>query len=201
MSLPVSGLSAHPHAWIDVTVGVLFDESGAVGGIRETWLFDDYYTAFVLAELSAGEGGMPAQADIDALMRENMKNLKEYDYFTKIHRGDDTVAFAPVTEMSSTLEGSRLSMTFVIPFESKADPTGSGLTYSIYDPTYYIEMLHAEVERPIRLENAPAGCTYRLIDPIPTMEALSLASALDRSQTAEDGFGAQFAERAEIRCP
>jgi ABC-type uncharacterized transport system substrate-binding protein len=201
MCLPVSGLSAHPHAWIDVTVDLLFDASGSVTGIRETWLFDDYYTAFVLEELSVGEGGRLAQADIDGLMRENMKNLKEYDYFTKVYRGDGSVPFAPVTEMSSSLEGNRLSMTFVIPFESKIDPATSGVTYSIYDPTYYIEMLHAEVDDPVRLENAPAGCTYRLIDPIPTMEALSLAATLDRTQRASDSLGAQFAERVEIRCP
>jgi len=201
LSLQISGLSAHPHAWIDVTVDVLFDETGSVTGIREAWLFDDYYTAFVLEELSQGEDGEPSQADIDGLMRANMENLKEYDYFTKIHRADEAVSFGPVAEMASSLEGSRLSMTFVLPFESKIDPAASGLTYAIYDPTYYVELLHAEVEDPIRLESAPPGCTVQLIDPIPSMEALSLAAALDRSQRAEDGFGAQFAERVDIRCP
>ena len=61
-------------------------------------------------------------------------------------------------------------------------------------------MLHAEVDDPIRLESAPAGCTFRLIDPIPSMEALSLAAALDRTQRASDSLGAQFAERVEIQC-
>src|SRR3546814_462775 len=145
--------------------------------------------------------GRPSQDEIDTLLRENMKNLEPYTYFTKVERDGEDVAFGSVTDMSSALHGQRLGMTFVLPFESPIDLKGSSFVYAIYDPTYYIEMLHADSDDAIRLDAAPAGCAHRLIEPNPSMESLALAAALDRTQTAGDGLGALFAERVAVQCP
>lgn len=72
---------AHPHAWIDVAVRVVFDSSGNAIGLRQIWLFDELYTAFAMEGL-AKKGSKPMQADIDALMHRNMKNLADFSYFT-----------------------------------------------------------------------------------------------------------------------
>lgn len=198
---PVRPAVAHPHAWIDVTVQILFDESGRVTGLREHWLFDPYYTTFATAGLGKTSGGKPSQDEIDALMHGNMNSLNDYGYFTKVEHGSTDVLFAPVTEISSAFLGERLGMTFVLPFKSPIDLKGSSFMYAIFDPTYYIEMLHAESDDAIRLEAAPADCTHRLIEPNPTMESVALAAALDRTQTAGDGLGALFAERVAVQCP
>lgn len=199
-AVPVKRADAHPHAWIDVTVQVLFNDAGEVTGLRETWLFDEYYTAFAMEGLGRS-GARPSQSDIDALLRENMNRLADYSYFTRVESDGATVAFASVTPMSSTLRGARLEMSFVLPFKEPVDMAGANFEYAIYDPTYYIEMLHAESSDAIRLAGAPTDCEHRLIEPTPTMEAVMLAQALDRTETASDGLGATFAERVKVRCP
>jgi len=194
---PIQIAKAHPHGWIEITVEVLFDEIGRVTGLRENWLFDEAYTAFAVEEL----GGSPSQQDIDALLGGIIRNLEEYAYFTKVKYNGEEVAFAPVTEASSALRGQRLDMTFLLRFEAPLDLKGSRLLYAIFDPTYYIEILHSESEDAVRLEAAPAGCTHHMIEPNPAMEAVALAAALDRTQTAGDGLGSLFAEWVEIECP
>ena len=48
---------AHPHAWIDVKLEILFDTAGNIMGLRETWLFDEFYTEFALQDFGVGKDG------------------------------------------------------------------------------------------------------------------------------------------------
>lgn len=192
--------TAHPHTWIDVSIDVLFDESGNVTGLREYWLFDVLYTAYVVKVLGGGPGDKPLQEHIDGVLRENMKNLREQSYFTRVEQDGNEVAFSDVTEMSSSLQGRRLAMEFVLPFAAPVDPSDGAFTYAVFDPTYYIEMLHSDTGEAIRLEGAPAGCTYALAEPNPTAEAVALAASLDRTESAGDGLGILFAEHVEVGC-
>ena len=84
--------------------------------------------------------------------------------------------------------------------EAPVAPTGGGITYSIYDPTYYIDLLHARDPGAIRLADAPAACRQRLVAPNPSFEAVSLAAAADRTQSLGEGIGALFAESVVIAC-
>ena len=191
---------AHPHVWIDVSVEVVFDQ-GKVTGLRETWLFDDYYTAYATEDMDEDGDGKPDAHRLRALLEENMSNLAEYNYFTQVTSGSGDVAFGKITEMSSQMNGARLEMTFLLPLAAPLDVHKPGMVYGIFDPTYYIEMLHAEKPDAIRLTAAPAGCSKQLEKPKPTMEATMLAASLDRLQTASNGLGALFAERVTIQCP
>ena len=79
-ALAASGLfapsaSAHPHSWIDLRSEAVFDDQGRLAALHETWLFDEYYTAFVIKHSLKGKGdgkGKTTQADIDALTRKNI---------------------------------------------------------------------------------------------------------------------------------
>lgn len=183
--------AAHPHAWIDISVEVLFDSSGRVTGLRESWLFDEFYTADTV-----NGGGAKKMA---ALTTKILHNLKEYGYFTRIRLGDKLLTLAEPSEKSARMEGNRLQMMFVAPLAEAVRPT-EPLTYAVFDPTYYIEMLHAETSDAIRLVGAPAGCHAQLLPPKPDPKAVVVASALDRTQQGSDGLGAHFAETVEVRC-
>ncbi|MCB2100710.1 MAG: DUF1007 family protein [Rhodobacterales bacterium] len=200
LGLPVAQPRAHPHAWIDVTVRVLFNGDGRVTGLRETWRFDAAYTAFAMAGLGKA-GAAPAQADIDAVMHENLSGLASYGYFTKVGQGDAAVPTGAATAAASVLRGRRLEMTFTLPLARPVDPAAGPLDYAIYDPSYYVEMLHAEAEDAVVLDGAPAGCTFHITLPRPSLETIAQAAALDRTQKASDGLGAVFAERVAVRCP
>jgi ABC-type uncharacterized transport system substrate-binding protein len=185
-------VAAHPHAWIDISVEVLFDASGRVTALRENWLFDEFYTAETVQK---GE-----RAKMDALTTRILRNLKEYGYFTRVEANGRPVALKVPVESSSRMEGIRLRMSFTALLAEPVAPASAPLTYAVFDPTYYIEMLHEETADAIRLVNAPPQCRFRMLPPQPDPKAVAVASALDRTQSGGDGLGAFFAEKVEVRC-
>ncbi|USG63111.1 DUF1007 family protein [Sneathiella marina] len=198
---PLRPVAAHPHVWTDMTVEVLFDEKGGVTGLRQIWLFDDYYTAYAIEGTDLDGDGKPDPAKLDEIMKVNMEQLREYGYFTDAAFNNEPLKLKPVTEMSTRMRGNRLEMSFVTAFETPVASAAKGFTYAIYDPTYYVEMLHAETDNPVVLTGAPAGCTYRLIPPNPDPSAVAQAAMLDASVRGETGLGAFFAERVSLTCP
>jgi len=192
--------AAHPHGWIDIEVEVLFDADGRATGLWQTWLFDEGYSAFVTEGTMTDPDGRPLQELLDELLAENMTNLQAYDYFTQVKQDGNRIRFGPVTEMSTRMIGDRLETRFLLPFATPVSPRESELTYSVYDPTYFIEMLHAEIEDPVRLAGAPPACGHRLIAPRPTAEQVARAAMLDITQSSDDGLGILFAETVRITC-
>ena len=192
--------AAHPHAWIDVKVKVLFDDKGRIFALEETWIFDPLYTAFSLEGVKRDKAGSPDPRAIDALMQENMKNIKEYDYLTEVESNGASARFSGVRDIKSGYADKRLRLTFTLLLETPVAATEAPVQYAVFDPTYYIEMLHVEGGGAIELSGAGADCRFRLVPPQPTAEAVGLAAALDRTQTAGNGLGKLFAERVSIRC-
>lgn len=191
---------AHPHVWIDVQVRVLFDAEGRAVALEETWLFDDLYSVYATEGTDKDGDGEPDQAFLEAVMAENMKNLAAYGYFTEIKSGETPVKTDDATDMSTRMRDKRLEMAFRLPFETPVSVTDMPLGYAIFDPTYYIEMVHAEVPDPIVLDGAPAGCRAELKQPNPDPEQIVLAASLDRTETAGDTLGKFFAETVRVTC-
>lgn len=192
--------TAHPHAWIDVKVKVLFDDKHRLYALEETWFFDPLYTAFSLDGLKRGPDGAPDPKAIDALMHENMKNIKVYHYLTEVEQGDAKATFSGVRDVRGSLHDKRLLLTFTLLLDTPVDAAKGPIDYAVFDPTYYIEMLHVEGGHAIELSGAAPGCSYRLIPPNPNPDAVGLAASLDRTQSSGDGLGKFFAERVTIRC-
>lgn len=192
--------NAHPHAWIDVKVKVLFDDRGHIFGLEETWVFDPLYTAFALEDPKRPKDAVPDQAAIDAISKENLKNIGEYNYLTLVESGGDKARFASTRDLTSGYEDNRLWMRFTLLLETPLDPTVSPVDYLVFDPTYYIEMLHAEGGGAITLAGAGADCKYALKAPNPDPNAVALAASLDKTQSAGNELGQLFAERVTIRC-
>lgn len=189
---------AHPHAFIDIRIVVLFDEDGRAVGLRQHWLFDPFYTAFAVEGLPQNDSGGPRADVLAELMEVNMGNLKPYDYFTRVEANGSAMPFAGVSELSTGMRDGRLEMSFLLSF---AAPTAApSLRYAVFDPTYYIEVLHAEADDAIRLVDAPAGCSSRLQPPAPNPEMVALAYSLDRTESAGDTLGRHFAEWVTVAC-
>jgi ABC-type uncharacterized transport system substrate-binding protein len=184
--------AAHPHAFIDITVEVQFDDAGRVTALKQSWLFDEFYTADTVQK---GE-----QKKMDALMTRILGNLKEYGYFTRVRAAGRPVALAEPTGRSARMDGHRLRMGFTTPLAEPVAVGAKPLTYSVYDPFYYIEMLHAQSDDAIRLHGAPPNCRAKLLPLAPDPKVVAKAAALDRTQTSDNGLGAQFAETVEITC-
>lgn len=181
--------AAHPHAWIDVSVEVRFDPAGRVTALRQTWLFDEFYTADTVQK---GE-----RDKMDRLVTRILGNLREYGYFTVVKAGGQAIPLNGPVDHSARMEGHRLSMTFTVPL---AQAVPAPLAYSVFDPFYFIEMLHAERPDAIRLADAPAGCRSHLIPAKPDPKMVAKAAAIDRGGSGGNTLGVLFAETVEIRC-
>ncbi|MBM3524077.1 MAG: DUF1007 family protein, partial [Alphaproteobacteria bacterium] len=137
---------------------------------------------------------------VPSVAAEMMKNLREHDYFTRVERGGTRLALAPVASHGGRIRDARLVVTFELPLAEPAEARGSAVVYAIYDPTYFIEILHASGGKSVRLADAPAGCAARLRPPAPPADLRARALALDRNQSGGDGLGVEFAEKVTIRC-
>ncbi|MEM7405929.1 MAG: DUF1007 family protein [Pseudomonadota bacterium] len=189
---------AHPHAWIDLRSAVLIDSSGRVTGLEQEWLFDEFYTLFV-TEDAVRSPGKPADA-LNALVSDTLKNLRDYDYFTEARAGGSQVSIDTVREFDVELRSGRLWIRFVVPFVTPVEPTVQAFAFSVFDPTYYIEMRHVGEDSVAVRGTGGDGCVSRLISPKPTAQAVFLARAMDRNATPDATLGRVFAERIEVTC-
>ena len=193
-----SPAQAHPHAWIDLRSQVLLDDEGRVRALELIWLFDDYYTVMVAEEL--GSSAPPTKEYLEGISKRNLTNLREYDYFTKITFNGEPQGIADVTRYDTEVYSGRLWMRFEVPLEQPIDPKAGEVAFSVYDPTYWIEILHLEAE-PVVFSGAGAeGCLGKIIQPKPTFEQVALANALDTDETAGEGLGELFAEKVVVKC-
>lgn len=190
----VPGASAHPHAWIDLRSAIVMSASGRVVAIEQEWLFDPLYTSLI----TDARGTAPAalQAEASAIV----ERLREHRYFTEIRIDGERVTPGRVQEFEGGLQSGRYRLRFVVPLETRPDPTRQTLSYAVFDPTYYIEILHLEKDI-IEFRGSKAGsCLGRIVPPSPSMEAIIRARAVDVDARPDDSLGALFAEQVTIRC-
>lgn len=191
---------AHPHVYADIRVQVQFDEMGQVYAIDQHWLFDEFYSVFVTSGAGQNSDGTPDQKALDEVLAENMSHLEAYHYFTKVMSGDARIATEKAINAKTRVVDKRLEMSFRLPLSAPVSIRDMPMHYAIYDPTYYIEMVHAETDQAITLVNAPSGCRAAMKQPNPDPEQIMLAASLDRTQSAGDGLGRFFAEDVSLTC-
>lgn len=196
--LSAAPAAAHPHSWIDLSTTVKFDAEGRVAGLAETWLFDETYTVYIIESFLKTHAFPKSGAGLKPIAERIMGNLRDYSYFTHPSADGAAAGIAGVSGADATMRGRRLELRFTVELAAPAKADGFG--YAVYDPTYYIEILHAEGDAPVRLDGAPAGCDVRIAKPNPSMEAVALAGALDQTQTADDSLGELFAEKVSLSC-
>jgi ABC-type uncharacterized transport system substrate-binding protein len=198
LSAPVTAI-AHPHNWIDLRVEVRFDKDGRAVGLFQKWLFDDIYSVTITEGMDGDGDGAPDRSRLDELYKSVVSNLREYSYFTKVDYEGSGVALGPVSQGAMTMYGNRLEFSFYLPFATPLDPRRSPLNYRVFDPSYYIEMLHAESKDAVVLRAAPKGCNYRLQQPKPDPKKIAYAASLPPGADGGD-LGRFFTEKIVVKC-
>ncbi len=189
---------AHPHGWIDVQTAVLVDEAGRIAALRQAWLFDELYSAFILDEFE--QDGLSREAGLARLLEQDVAALAPHDYFTRVEVAGEARGFAPVRAAANGVAAGRIWLRFELPLARPVDPAAGEVRYAVFDPTYYIELLHVGAD-PVQLTGGLAErCEAGIVDPEPPAEIVSLAAMLDRTAASDDGLGAHFAQWIELRC-
>jgi ABC-type uncharacterized transport system substrate-binding protein len=191
-------LAAHPHGWIDIQTEVLVDDAGRLEGLRQAWLFDEFYSAFMLDDFA--QAGLDREQGLARLLRQDVEALAPHDYFTRVEIDGEPQPFGAARAYANGVAAGRIWFRFELPLAEPVDPSDREVRYAVFDPTYYIELLH-HGDAPVRLAAGLAErCAVEVIEPDPPAEIVSLAALLDRSAEADDGLGAHFAQWVELRC-
>lgn len=194
---------AHPHGWVDVSVRVAMDERGRVEALHQRWRLDPFYSLLLLEELRAAPGEAPLEARLDRLGVEIRRNLSPQRYFTHVTHDGEPVALGEVEDFTTLARGDRIELMFRLPLAEPLAMHQAPLRYRIYDPSYYLEVLHeAEGDSPRAdaLRVTGADCATRIIPADPDPARVAEAARLDRDEQAPEGLGRFFAETGEIRC-
>ena len=191
--------SAHPHAFIDTQTTLLYDAQHRLSAVREHWAFDQFYTEFALHDFGYEKGAPLNHDKLLELARENLKNLRDFQYFTYFE--NKAVKLGEARDIDAGLEANRVTMTFTVPLTVPLDLDAKApVQLRVYDQSYYTAMLQAE-HVPLQADGAPPpGCTATLIRPAPALAWKTLAEALDRNATAPDNLGIYFAETVKVSC-
>lgn len=193
---------AHPHGWIDIRMRLMVDEQGRVEALHQAWRMDPFYSLVLIEELSQTEGGL--NAGLDRLGGEILGNLAPFDFFTEVRMDNDKLEFGEVSEYTVMERDGRVEFVFMLPL-AKAQPlSGETLQYQVFDPTYYLEVVHeAEGETPQEDALTVAGelnCTTRILPADPDPEQVTEAAMLDADEEAGPGLGRHFAETGVVTC-
>lgn len=192
---------AHPHNWVDVTTRLHFDSNGRVIGIKQRWLFDDYYSVYITEDVEKSGDGTPTRQGLEKLRDSILGNLRKYRYFTLVEHGKRKVECQSISEPTVGMQKHRLQISFYLPFTQPIDPKETPLVYRVYDPTYYVEMVHAESDDAITFNNPPRSCRHRLEKPKPDPKMVAYAASLGIDENGDDNLGYLFAEKVTIQCP
>ncbi|MCM2972796.1 DUF1007 family protein [Larsenimonas suaedae] len=200
--------AAHPHGWVDISVEGVFDAQGRLTALNQHWRMDPLYSQVLMEDIQREAGAASLEARLDALGVEIRDNLARQHNLTQMRLEGRDVAQAPVTEMTTRYRDRRLVFRFTLPLAAPLSLAGRTFRYQVFDPTYYIEMLHEANEQgteplpsALQLRGAPKGCTTTIIEASPDPKKVAEAAMLDRTQQGEPDLGRFFTETGEISCP
>jgi len=193
---------AHPHVYVTASSELLYRDDGAIVGIRYAWTFDDMFSTYALQGIAQKTRGTYTREELAHLAQLNVKALKEYGYFTFAKVGDGAAStsetFADPIEYFFEYDDGSLVLHFTLPFETPF--RAKSLLVEIYDPTYFVDF-GLDNEDPVKLVDAPAGCTMAYQRPADgSAKALALGEAAFTSG-ANAGYGKMFANKIRSDCP
>lgn len=197
--------SAHPHGWIDISMRIIINADQHVEALHQRWRMDPFYSLVLIEELTHAEGEESLEQRLDMLGMEIRNTLAPQDYFTRLQHGDTAVALGEVQEYTVMERGGRVEFIFLLPLKEPLRLDGETLSYRVYDPSYFIEVLHEEDGKgpspdALVLTDNEVSCTTRILPADPDPARVALAARLDITDESPDGLGRYFAETGEVAC-
>ena len=196
----VTKASAHPHVWVTAKVQVVFDAQGRIAAIRNAWVFDEMYSAFVTQGIGK-PGELATKEELAPLAKTNVESLAEFDYFTHGKAASHRIEFGAPTDYSLEERADKLVvLRFTLPLKT---PVSAKLfAFQVYDPTYFVAF-ELDKEDPIAFVGAPQGCSNNLLGakPLAADETKKLSVSFFSGLSPGDDFGVKLASRIIIACP
>jgi ABC-type uncharacterized transport system substrate-binding protein len=193
--------AAHPHVWVTAHEDVIFASGGKIAAIRNSWVFDDMYSAFAVQGLSQN-GQLATKEQLAPLAKTNVESLAEFGYFTFAKNAGQQVAFAAPKDYSLIERPDKLvELYFTVPLKQPITP-GQAFSFSVYDPTFFVDFSLAKTN-PVGLIDAPRGCSISVLgaNPLDVHDAKQLSEAFYQNLSPGTNFGMKLADRVIVACP
>ena len=197
-------VAAHPHVWVTTTgARAVRCKSGKVEAIRNTWVFDDMYSAFVTQGLADGDT-LATKAQLAPLAKTNVESLAEFDYFTHAKAAGARVAFAAPRDYDlEERADKRVVLSFTLPLKTPAS-AARAFSLQIYDPTFFVDFeMETDTDKAIGLIGAPGGCSASIAgaNPLVAADSQKLSEAFFQNMSPGADFGIKLASRVIVACP
>ncbi len=198
LTIPNKSLIAHPHMWIDLKSNIIINENNLFSFVQQEWLFGDFSSAIIIDDINKNSKGF--EFGLKEEISKIFNHLYEYNYFTSIKIENKEVKIGKVKNFTAAIHGTRIWVKFSVPLLNPIDIYKKNLIISIYDPTYYIEMLHLEGEKISIIGKNSNICNASLIKPKPSEEAITLSKSIELDMKPDSSVGKIFAEKIEVSC-
>lgn len=197
--LVLPGLAqAHPHVWVVMRSALVYGPDGKLTGVKQEWTFDEAFSAFALQGLARQADGTYGDDVLKSLAEVNISSLKEYEYFVTAKSATSRLRLKDPVDYYLTYKDDALTLHFTLPLV-KPLPASSQVSIDIYDPTYFVAFEFAPKDA-VRLVDAPAGCTEKVISP-PRMDTSNLSEDFFENLAQSSAFSAQIADKIVVNCP
>ncbi len=203
--LPPLSANAHPHVWIAMRSDVVVNDKGEISGIAVEWTFDDNYTQMALDGLDANGDGVYSQSELEPLTQENMKSLKDYNYFIVPRVNGKIVPINDPAEYGQIYSNGKLELHFTVPLAMPVNPRTAEFLYKIYDPEFFIAMDYVEEDPVGVVGEMPRGCHLE-VKPVVSDQQLDQTRQLlstkgtDWKPPQDEDFGGMFAQPTLVLC-
>lgn len=175
-ALPAAEAAAHPHVFVDARAEIMFTPAGEIGAIRNTWKFDEPFSAYAKQGLKKLPNGRLTAESLEGLARVNIHALAPYKFFSFLRLNGKLVALGDGSEQKLADDGQRLTLTFVVTPAAPIATVAGPVSIALYDPEYFVAMSFVK-DSPVKLENAPRGCKTDLFTPTGLSSAAAAALA------------------------
>jgi len=176
LGLRTTSAQAHPHIWIDAFVTLHF-ENGSINRVSVHWAFDELYSGVVIQDYDENGNGKLDPNELAQITVESREALKEYNYFTYLTLDQEVLGLSDVEELRVTVDKGILIYDFSTPLPRPVDPHATEFSFSLYDETYYVELLLDE-EVPVRVEGKLPGNCYASVNENNAFQAVEPADGI-----------------------
>ena len=154
---------AHPHIFVEAQVTLEMDGQGNLTGVRLAWLYDDFFSLMLTADLGVDpEGDMILTAAEQATLTSAVLDWPADfggDLFVTVN--GQPVALAPRADPGLIFDAGRIAETHLRPLAVPLHVTGP-VVVQVYDPFYYVAY---SIVAPITLSGSDACTTaYQAAD-------------------------------------
>ena len=202
LALVAPPAAAHPHVFIDSTLGFRLDADGRLAALEIAWRFEPFYSALILAELGLDPGAPPDAAGLAAVAALQPGWALDFGGEGVLSREGAPVALGPPAEIAAAFEDGALVIRFARPVAEPPPVRGGRFTAEIYDPTFFVA--YALIGRPAVTGPGGEACETFNNPFNPVGEATDLLAslfALGPDETPDDpDVGALFSDKALLTC-